>query len=302
MTVIASPGATIPGVTHHLTELGGTQLHYVSAGDTGSPIVLVHGWPETWWAFRKLVPLLAQSHRVYALDLRGFGDSATGDEPWSEQLAADDLHHLVDHLGVGAVHLLSQDIGGSVAFRFAATHPDDVLSFAAIESTLVGFGLELLADVNGFGSWHVVFLGAPGIPSLLLPGRERTLLAEWAYPMMNGTEGAITEADVDEFVRTYSRENGWRGTESLYRAIFTDKGATKALAEEHPIAVPVLAIDGVNTPFTATSFRAVSTGSFTSAHIEGVGHLVAQEAPEKLAAALLDFVAEVDGIARVDGE
>jgi pimeloyl-ACP methyl ester carboxylesterase len=295
MNEITPIGATIPEVTHHLAELNGTQLHYVSAGEAGSPIVLVHGWPETWWAFRALIPLLAQTHRVYALDIRGFGDSAATDEAWEERLAAEDLHHLVTHLGVGAVHLLAQDISGGIGFRFAATHPDDVLSFTAIESTLAGFGLELLADVNGFGSWHVGFLGAPGIPTLLLKGQERTLLADWAYPMMNGTPGAVGESDLDEFVRTYSRANGWRGTESLYQAIFTDKGATRSLAEEHPIAVPVLAVDGVNSPFTATSFQAVSAAPVTAVHIEGVGHLVAQEAPEKLAAAMLDFIAGVDG-------
>lgn len=294
MTEITPVGATIPDVTHHLAEINGTQLHYVSAGTTGSPILLVHGWPETWWAFRKLIPLLAKTHRVYAVDLRGFGDSGNADIGWAEQVAAEDLHHLVQHLAVGAVHVLVQDISGGVGFTFAATHPDDVLSFTAIESTLAGFGLEMLADVNAHGSWHVGFLGAPGIPSLLLPGHERTLLAEWAYPMMNGTEGAVTDADLDEFVRTYSREGGWRGTESLYRAIFTDDGATKALAEAHPIGVPVLAVDGANNPFTSTSFRAVSAGEYSSVHIEGVGHLVAQEAPEELAAAVLEFVAGVD--------
>jgi len=294
MNDVIPAGASIPEVTHHRADLNGTQLHYVSAGTSGSPILLVHGWPESWWAFHKLIPLLALTHRVYALDLRGFGDSGTGDAGWEEQLAADDLHHLVDHLGVGAVHLLVQDISGGVGFRLAATHPHDVLSFTAIESTLAGFGLEMLADVNAFGSWHVGFMGAPGIPTLLLPGRERPLLTEWAYPMMNGTEGAVTAADLDEFVRTYSRDGGWRGSESLYRAIFTDNGATKALAEAHPIAVPVLAIDGVNAPFTATSFRQVSAADFTSIHIAGTGHLVAQEAPEALAAALLAFVAGVD--------
>ena len=294
MTVTTPRGATIPEVTHHLVDLNGTQLHYVAAGSGGSPILLVHGWPETWWAFRKLIPLLAKTHRVYAVDLRGFGDSSTADVGWEEQVAADDLHELVGHLGLGAVHVVCQDISGGVGFRFATTHSDDLLSFTAIESTLAGFGLEMLADVNGFGSWHVGFLGAPGIPSLLLPGNERTLLAEWAYPMMSGTAGAVTDADLDEFVRAYSRAGGWRGTESLYRAIFTDDGATKALAESSPISVPVLAVDGANSPFTANSFRAVSAGEIDAVHIEGVGHLIAQEAPEALAAALLEYTARVD--------
>ncbi|ADB29352.1 alpha/beta hydrolase fold protein [Kribbella flavida DSM 17836] len=293
MPVVPS-GATLPGVTHHLVALNGAELHYVSAGTSGSPIVLVHGWPETWWAFRKLIPLLAATHRVCALDLRGFGDSDNGDLEFGERVTAEDLHHLVEHLGEGPVHLLCQDISGGVGFRFAATHPDDVVSFTAVESTLAGFGLEALADVNNFGSWHVGFLGAPGIAGMLIPGHERELLAGWAYPLMNGTEGSILDADLDEFLRTYSRPHAWRGTEGLYGAIFTDKGSTAALAATKPITVPVLAIDGVNHPFTEHSFRQVSSADFTAVHIKEVGHLIAQEAPDALAAALLDFTATID--------
>lgn len=294
MTVISPAGATIPGATHHLVPINGTELHYVSAGKNGSPILLVHGWPETWWAFRALIPLLAESHRVYALDLRGFGDSSSADTEYGEHASAADLHHLVEHLAVGPVHLVAQDIGGGTAFRFAATHPEQVLSFTAVESTLAGFGLESLADVNGFGSWHVGFLGAPGIPSMLVPGHERELLADWAYRLMNGTEGAVTEEDLDEFVRTYSRPGAWRGTEGLYGSLFSDHGSTRALAESDPITVPVLAVDGVNHPFTEQSFRPVSAGEFRAVRFEEVGHLVAQEAPEALADALLAFTAEID--------
>lgn len=293
--MITTPaGATIPGATHHSADINGTQLHYVSAGSTGSPIVLVHGWPETWWAFRKLIPLLADTHRVYAIDIRGFGDSGNDDVDYSEQTVAEDLHHLVQHIGAGPVHILCQDISGGVGFRFAATHPEDVRSFIAVESTLAGFGLEMLADVNGYGSWHVGFLGAPGIASMLLPGHERELLAGWAYPMMSGTAGSVSVTDLDEFVRSYSRPDAWRGTEGMYRAIFTDKGATNLLATSQPLTIPVLTVDGVNYPFTENTFRQVSVGDVTAVHIEGVGHLVAQEAPEALATAMLDFTARVD--------
>ncbi|AWB87482.1 alpha/beta fold hydrolase [Mycetocola zhujimingii] len=290
MSAIAAIGTTIPGVAHHRAQINGTELHYVTAGTSGSPILLVHGWPETWWAFRGLIPLLAESHRVYALDLRGFGDSSNADTDYSEQALASDLHQLVNHLGAGPVHLLAQDISGGVAFRFAASHPDEVLSFTAVESSLAGFGLEALADVNAFGSWHVGFLGAPGIPSMLLPGHERELLEDWAYPMMNGTAGAIRAEDLDEFIRTYSRPSAWRGTEGLYRSLFTDQGETRALAEAQPLRLPVLVVDGANHPFTEQSFRPVAAGEFTAVHLEGVGHLVAQEAPAKLASVVLDFI------------
>jgi len=280
---------------HHHAAVNGTELHYVSAGTAGSPILLVHGWPETWWAFRKVIPLLATTHRVFAVDLRGFGDSNNADGDYDEETSAEDLHHLVQHLGVGPVHVTGQDISGGVVFRFAATHPDDVRSVTAIESTLAGFGLENLADVNNGGSWHVGLLGAPGIPELLLPGRERALIADWAYPVMTAVDGAVTEEDLDEFLRTYSRPDAWRGSSGLYQSFFADNGRTRALAEAHPLTAPVLTVDGVNAPFTENTFRQVVAGELSAVHLEGVGHLVAQEAPDALSAAILEFAERVDG-------
>ena len=294
MDTITSRGATIPGVTHHATPVNGAELHYVSAGRAGTPILLIHGWPETWWAFRHVIPMLAETHRVYALDLRGFGDSSNGDGDYDEATFAEDLHQLVGHLDVGPVHVLCQDISGGLTFRFAATHPDDVVSFTAVESSLAGFGLEAFADVRHGGSWHVGFLGAPGIPELLLPGHERRLLADWAFPMMTATH-RIPDGDVDEFVRTYARPDAWRGTAGLYRSLFDDAGRTPALAASNPLAVPVLLVDAASHPFTEQTFRQVATGEVTAVHLDGVGHLVAQEAPAALAAALLEFTATVDG-------
>ena len=120
MTVVTPAGATIPGVTHHRADVNGAQLHYVSAGTSGSPVLLIHGWPETWWAFRKVIPLLAATHRVFAVDLRGFGDSSTADGSYDAATSAEDMHHLVEHLGAGPVHVLCQDLSGGPGFRFAA--------------------------------------------------------------------------------------------------------------------------------------------------------------------------------------
>src|ERR1035441_3259693 len=76
---VTPAGPALPGITHHYAEVNGTRLHYVAAGAGGPPVLLVCGCPGTGWAFRKLIPLLAASHRVFAVDLRGFGDS--GNEP-----------------------------------------------------------------------------------------------------------------------------------------------------------------------------------------------------------------------------
>ena len=286
-------GATIEEAEHHLVELGDTRLHYVTAGTTGSPILLVHGWPETWWAFRRVIPLLADRHRVVAVDLRGFGDSDVDAGERDEAAHVADLHALVGHLGLGAVHVLVQDLSGGVGFQLAARHPEDVASLVAVESTLAGFGLEALADVNHGGSWHLGFFAAPGIPERLLPGHERALL-DWAWSVMSATPEAISEADAEEFARTYSRPGAWGGSAGLYRSLFADAGRTRALAVEQPLAMPVLAVGGVNHPFTEQTFRQVVAGDLSAVRIEGVGHLVAQEAPDALAGAVLAFVDEVD--------
>ncbi|MET0456934.1 MAG: alpha/beta hydrolase [Mycobacterium sp.] len=287
-------GATIPEVTHCSVPVNGTTLHYVSAGKKGSPILLLHGWPETWWAFRKLIPLLAQNHRVFAADLRGYGDSSADGVDFSETTHAEDIHQLVDMLDAGPVHLLCQDISGGLAFRFAVTHPESVMSFIAVETTLAGFGLESLTDVNHGGSWHNSFLAAPGIPEMLLAGHEREFVGGWALPMMTVVDDAISDEDIDEFVRSYARPNGWRGTAGLYQAIFTDNGMTRTLVQTYPLSMPVLAVDGANAPITAETFRRIAATDIDAVVVEGVGHLVAQEAPGQLAAAMEKFIRPID--------
>src|SRR5271170_6668462 len=233
--------ASLARVIHHCARVNGTQLHYVAAGTEGTPVLLVHGFPETWWTFRKLIPLLAASHRVYAVDLRGFGDSDNGPGAYDSKTSAEDLHLLIEALSVGPVHVTGQDISGAAVLRLAATYPEDVRSFTAIEMGLPGFGLEKLADITHGGTWHIGVLATPGIPEMLLAGREREFLGQFAFPAMSATPGAITDADIDEFVRTYSRPDGWRGTIGLYQSMLQEGDEIKALAETHKLTVPVLA-------------------------------------------------------------
>src|ERR1700736_4872357 len=238
---VAPKGSTFPEITHHEVELNGTRLHYVSAGNHGSPVLLVHGFPETWWTFREVIPLLAASHRVFAVDLRGFGDSDNKPAEYDSATSAEDLHLLIRHLDAGPVHLTGQDISGATVFRLAATHPQDVLSLTAIEMGLPGFGLEMLADVTHGGAWHIGVLAAPGIPEMLLAGREREFLGQFAFPAMSAIPGAITDADIDEFARTYSRPGGWRGAAGLYQSMLREGPDIRALARTPGLTVPVLA-------------------------------------------------------------
>lgn len=289
----AIPPATHPAVNHHRVPLNGTELHYVSAGETGSPVLLVHGFPESWWTFHKLIPLLAKDHRVFAVDLRGFGDSAVASADHSSAVGANDLAALIESLDLGPVHLTGQDISGPTTFRVAAARTELVRSYTAIETGLPGFGLEMLADVTHGGAWHIGVLAAPGIPEMLLAGRERAFLVDYALPSLNRTPDAFTDDDVTEFVRAYARDGGFRGAEGLYRSLLTEAEEIRALAAM-PLSVPVLAVGGGSGDFTASTFQQVAT-DVTPASLDGIGHYVAMEAPDRLSAAMLAFFSEVEG-------
>ncbi len=289
---VISPVATVPGVNHQKAHVNGTELHYVSAGTEGSPVLLVHGFPETWWTFHKLIPLLRERHRVFAVDLRGFGDSAPAGAGHDSTTAAEDVTALIAHLNLGPVHLTGQDISGPTTFRVAATHPELVQSYTAIETGLPGFGLEMLADVTHGGAWHIGVLAAPGIPEMLLSGRERAFLAEYAFASLSATPDAFIDDDVDEFVRSYARHNGFSGAAALYRSMLAEADEIRELASRK-LRMPVLAVGGGSGEFTPTTMRQVAT-DVTAVSIDGIGHYAAMEAPGRLADALLSFYRDVD--------
>ena len=283
----------IAGITHHHAKANGTDLHYVAAGQSGSPVLLVHGFPETWWTFRKLIPLLASTHRVFAVDLRGFGDSANKPGAYDSKVASEDLHLLIDKLDVGPVHLTGQDISGATVFRLAVAHPEQV-RFTAIEMGLAGFGLEGLADVTHGGTWHIGVLAAPGIPEMLLASREREFLENFAFATMCATKGAIAKGDIDEFVRTYSRPDGWRGAIGLYQSMLKEGAELRALADQPGLNVSVLAVGAGGGPFTFATMSKAARTKVRSVQLDGVGHYVAMEAPEKLSEALLAFIGSAE--------
>ena len=110
---------------------------------------------------------------------------------------------------------------------------------------------------------------------------------------MTATPGAITEADIEEFTRVYSRAGGWNGAIGLYRSMLAEGSEFHDRART-PLDLPALAVGGFGGPFTATTLEQVVAGPVTAVELDGVGHYVALEAPERLADAIADFVAGIE--------
>ena len=125
--------------SHHMASVNnGTQIHYVIGGQ-GDPVVLLHGWPETWYAWHKVMPDLAKNYTVIAPDLRGLGDSSKPPTGYDGKTVAEDIHQLVTQLGFRTIFLVGRDIGTQVAYSYAAAHPMEVEKLAAIDFTMPGF-------------------------------------------------------------------------------------------------------------------------------------------------------------------
>jgi pimeloyl-ACP methyl ester carboxylesterase len=107
---------------HHTAQVNGTRLHYVTAGD-GPPVMLLHGWPQTWYEWRHVVGLLASDHRVVVPDLRGFGYSAKPAAGYDAATMAADLAALSDHLGLRDVTVIGHDWGAVFGYVYAASSP-----------------------------------------------------------------------------------------------------------------------------------------------------------------------------------
>ena len=124
--------------SHHMASVNGIQIHYVIGGQ-GDPIVLLHGWPETWYAWRHVMPDLAKNYTVIAPDLRGLGDSSKPPTGYDGKTVAEDIHQLVTQLGFKTIFLVGHDIGTQVAYSYAAAHPMEVEKLVVMDLTIPGF-------------------------------------------------------------------------------------------------------------------------------------------------------------------
>jgi triacylglycerol esterase/lipase EstA (alpha/beta hydrolase family) len=115
--------------SHHTASVNGIQMHYVIGGQ-GEPVVLLHGWPETWYEWRHVMPALAKNYTVIAPDLRGLGDSSKPLTGYDGNTTAEDIYQLLSHLGLDQkVYLVGHDVGGLTAYSYAASHPNNVSCF-----------------------------------------------------------------------------------------------------------------------------------------------------------------------------
>jgi pimeloyl-ACP methyl ester carboxylesterase len=285
----------LPDVTHGMADIeAGLRMHYVAAGDGARTIVLLHGFPQTWWQWRHVIPaFVGAGFRVIAPDYRGAGHSWRPPGGYDKHTMAHDIQRLLrEHLGVdGAVVLVGHDIGLMVAYAYARRYGDEVAGLVVVDAPLPGTEVftRLRSDPR---VWHFAFHGARDVAEMLVAGRERQYL-QYFFNARSADPSAISDADLDVYASAYSSPGGMRAGFELYRAFDQDAADNRAsLDRDGKLAIPVLAVGGATSTsgaLVAEMMREVAT-DVTGVRIPGTAHWIPEERPRALVDAVLEFV------------
>ncbi len=207
-----------PPTTFGRAEVNGVRIYYRMAG-SGEPVVLLHGFPETSNAWRKVMPALAEHYTVLAPDLRGFGASDRPDIGYDKRTVAEDVHQLVHQLGLGPTNLVSHDVGMMVGYAYASAYPSEVKRLVLMEAALPGLGLEKLYDADKYPRmYHLPLFEAPnGLAEALITGREKMFV--WHFMRQQAYNTAALEDDVlDAYAERLAAPGALRAGIAYFRA------------------------------------------------------------------------------------
>lgn len=285
----------IPGLTpRSLPVAGGTVQALVGGRPDGPPVVLLAGFPQTSYAWRHVVPLLAQDHAVIALDLPGQGGSL----PWTGgadmHAVASALHEAVAALGVGPHWLVGHDVGAWAAFTYALDFPADLRGVALLDAGIPGVTMPTAVPLDAgrvHKTWHFAFHMVADLPETLLAGREAEYVG-WFLRTKAADAAVFDDAEIAHYAAALAQEGSLTTSMGYYRSASESAEHNRQLLARGPLAVPVLAVDSEHgsIPDMASPLRAHAS-TVTRATIPGAGHFIPEEQPALLAAELAGFFA-----------
>ena len=280
--------------SHGMAELAPLErLHYLTAGEGPRTLVLLHGFPQTWWAWHLVIPRLAsEGYRVVAPEYRGAGNALRPVSGYDKKTMASDIRRLLkDHLKIDQpIVLVGHDIGLMVAYSYAQAYREDVSHLVLMDAPLPG--TDVFARMRSDPRvWHFAFHNARDVPEALVPGRERQYLkAFFNARIFNG--GAISEADLDIYESAFGSPGGMRCGFELYRAFDQDVADNvDYMRRQGKLDIPVLALGGTLGTFGSVveeMVREVAT-NVTGVRVPATSHWIGEENPDEFVAKVLAF-------------
>jgi pimeloyl-ACP methyl ester carboxylesterase len=288
------PLTELPGFAHRWVGGDGVRLHAMDSGGVDRPtVVLLAGFPQTWWAWRKVMPTLADRARVIAIDLPGQGHSERPSSGYDTHTVAQQVRAAIQNLGVSDYGLVAHDIGAWVAFSLALAHPDDLRRLALLDAGIPGITLPEFIPATGENVWktaHFAFHRVPDLPETLIRDREREYV-EWFLRTKSHAAGTFDDAEIDLYAASLAADGGLQASLAYYREADESARRNHAALEQRHLSLPVLGISASHgsIPDMAASLRPWAD-DVTGVVVQDAGHFIPDEQPEAVAGAVRDFL------------
>lgn len=287
--------------THRRVPVDGRGVHVVTGGE-GPPVLLLHGWPTSWYEWRRVMPLLAGRYTVVVPDLPGVGLSDRLDGPHTKRAVGRAMLALMTALDHDRFYLVGHDWGTSTAFAMATLAPDRVDRLVLTENTVPGLdvpGYDEAGETVGWDAfnarwWHHQFHAQPTAPELLVTGREREYLDSkfraWTY----NYDGAFTEDYLDAFTEAYTRPGALTAGFDYYRALDRDAEDNRGVVAERgarTLPMPLLVVTARYQVDEALHRQLLPVAAdYRGAIVDDAQHFLMIEAPATLARLVDEFL------------
>lgn len=278
-------------------DVEGARIQFFTAGPEDGPVLLlIHGYPEMAIAWRRLVaPLVAAGFRLVMPDLRGAGGSSRPASGYDKRTLAADLAGVLDALGVTApVTVVGHDIGAMVAYAFARDFRQRTARLAILDSVIPGTAMFDEVARDGSRVWHFHFHQAPDLPEALTQGREAIYLERY-YHDMAFVASAIEDEAFAWYLRHFRQPGAMRAGFELYRSFGQDIADNRQAQALHGrLTMPVLAVAGAGGRYARRIGPMMEevAEDVRVAVVPAAGHWLAEENPEALATALIEFASK----------
>jgi len=281
-------------LSHHYTSVNGIKLHYVRQGQ-GEPLLLIHGWPGFWYEWHKNIGPMAEHFDVIVPDMRGFAYSDKPDLPpeqgYTDTAFAEDIKAFIDFYHFDKVRIVSHDFGAVWVQRFARMYPERIEKLMLFDPPYPGIGARWFQMPHVFNTWYQMFHQMPWAEDLVGSSREATriyirhFLSAWS-----ANKDLWTDDEIEAYVEAYSQPGALRGGFNCYRAAL--RGGMQSQGDL-TIAAPTTVLWGDSDailPFEWSDNLPQFFPNLTLKKIEGVGHFMMREAPDRINAEIIEFM------------
>jgi pimeloyl-ACP methyl ester carboxylesterase len=284
-------------ITHTTIEVGKGKIHAAKLGLPSDPAILfLHGWPENWRSYEKIIELAGKTYFAVAIDLPGVGDSVFPNAPFLKVEIARLIHKIVKKMNLNDLTIVGHDVGGQIAFSYLHEYPNELK--AAVIMDVVIPGLNPWDEVlrNPY-LWHFAFHSIPKLPETMVAGKQKEYF-EFFYTAIAAHPERITSQAKEDYIRAYSSPESLSTGFNWYRGFSDDSKYNKKLVElGKVITTPLLYMrgerSGGNIDQYVVGFADAGLRNLRTTVVPDSGHFMAEEQPDYVWESIAYFIGQL---------